>query len=1077
MDPHLLWMNPDLGQRLILMRGMCDRLLENSVCGPTACMDLFANECNTGAPGGGDGHSLLCSESMLSSSPPVSEPQQSPTESELRQVWRQPEGSPHGSKSYTPSQLSQGAAAKSPSSPRLTMHADTSLGRDYVRTPTKLKSGERNNECLPPKKREIISPAKEMDAQKEEERMRSMPGMVTVSVPTTYTPVLGTENPLNRLADVAINSERHLTSTPLAPSTASLEARSIAQLSGDATPVSYPTAPYSSIYSSASLPSAKPSSSLVPSTATIAPGSVPATALPTSGPYVGAPYLGPYCSSGYLPSAFGQYPQIESYSAMLATMGNHIQQAQGQGNKPPLVPSQLGITRQLDPATSVGTSGQSQLYMAQEANPEQPPVPTSKHSSDGLDRKNGVQATHAGTGEALMPPSNMRNVLTLQTGSQKLSLGVPQASSGGETVLSPNSVKTSVSDDDVFKKPGAVVNHGRVVQGTGSSIVVNTRTPGSRMDNTLPCELPSWPNIILPQAIGTQASAVQYLDTFSATSLPHLSSTNTVHPIPSTVPHLAIPPGATLAPIPPPAPSAIALSHGSQVLGHFMKGSVIQLAGGELKRVEDVTTEDFLQMSGSGPSSSSPHHVTSSTVVRITMEDGSSAGLVHITFAVGHEKNLVTVESTVDHPFFVVGQGWSSCRPERTLSRYSLQCHTLTVGDTCISLMLSNNVNGLNQEPGRATKQATESTKERTDFTGLSSSSLASPSSQNNRINRVELTSLQQQAQDSHGSEHTDSAGSEMGKGFVLPHSEIPGNHGQQHAGAVPQQSAPGMLQTAATMQQQQCGPPHMASPQFSHHHHQRNHVATPSSSGRPALQHSSPLIHVGVPVLQQANRGALPQYVQVLQPGPGGYMAIPVQTCSEPEGPLSTAGEGENGRYAKTNAKLYVMHSQATTSGTAAVSDTSRLPNTDDNLVHRKGDQDSANAQTQKIRKRRWSAPETGDREEDAASPSRQARALRLKNYIQHGPGEVVCSKVTTSQKRLTEWHDLRKRIGTHDVRCLVWVFCFRGLQSGNLGQRSHRSRLHKLLGRRNSSYGGDLTPNNRPQQSRRATGETYKS
>ncbi|XP_066290038.1 ataxin-1-like isoform X1 [Branchiostoma lanceolatum] len=923
--------------------------------------------------GGGDGHSLLCSESMLSSSPPVSEPQRSPTESELRQVWRQPEGSPHGSKSYTPSQLSQGSVAKSPSSPRLTMHADASLGREYVRTPTKLKSGERNNECLPPKKREIISPAKEMDSQKaaEEERMRSMPGVVTVSVPTTYTPVLGTENPLNRLADVAINSERHLTSAPLAPSTAPLEARNITQLSGETTPVSYQTAPYSSIYSSAPLPSAKPSSSLVPSTATIAPGSGPVTALPTSGPYVGAPYLGQY-SGAYLPSAFGQYPQIESYSAMLATMGNHIQQAQGQGNKPPLVPSQLGIPRQLDQTTSVGTPGQPQLYMAQEVNPEQPQVPTSKQSSDGLDRKNGVQVSHqvshAGTGEVLLPTSNMRNIISLQTGSQKLSLGL-QASSVGDTVLSPNSVKTSVSDDDVFKKPGAVVTHGRAAPpGTGSGIAVNTRPLGSRMDNTLPCELPSWPNIILPQAIGTQASPVQYLDTFSATSLPHLSSTNTVHPIPSTVPHLAIPPGATLAPIPPPAPSAIALSHGGQVLGHFMKGSVIQLAGGDLKRVEDVKTEDFLQMSGQ--SSSSLHQVTSSTVVRITMEDGSGAGLVHITFAVGHEKNLVTVESTVDHPFFVVGQGWSSCRPERTLTRYSLQCHTLTVGDTCISLMLSNSVNGLNHEPGRA-KQATERTKERTDFTGLS------PSSQNNRINRVELSPSQQQAPNTRGSELTHSAGNEVGTGFVLPHSELPGNHGQ-HTSVGLQQSAPGaMLQTAGTMQQ--CAPTHQASPQFSHH--QRNHIAVPSSGSRLGLQHSSPLIHVGVPVLPPAASRVLPQYVQVLQPGPGGYMAIPVQTCSEPERTPSTAGE-ENGRYAKTNPKLYVMHSQAPSGGAAAVSD-SRQPNTDDNLIHTKGNHDNTNAQTQKIRKRRWSAPETGDREEDSASPSRQARSVALESLI----------------------------------------------------------------------------------------------
>ncbi|XP_078607786.1 uncharacterized protein LOC144879837 isoform X1 [Branchiostoma floridae x Branchiostoma japonicum] len=932
----------------------------------------------TRTDGGGDGHSLLCSESMLSSSPPVSSsPQQSPTETELRQVWRQPEGSPHGPKSYTPSQLSQGTVAKSPSSPRITMHADAPLGREYVRTPTKLKSGERNNECLPPKKREIISPAKEMDSQKaaaEEERMRSMPGVVTVSVPTTYTPVLGTENPLNRLADVAINSERHLTSAPLAPSTATLEARNITHLSGETAPVSYPTAPYSSIYSSASIPSAKPISSLVPSTATISPGSGPVTALQTSGPYVAAPYLGQYGSAGgYLPSAFGQYPQIESYSAMLATMGNHIQQAQGQGNKPPLVPSQLGMSRQLDPSTSVGTSSQPQLYMAQEANPEQPPVPTSKQSPDGLDRKNGVPVTHAGTGEVLMPTSNMRNILAVQTGSQKLSLGVQASSGGGETVLSPNNVKTSVSDDDVFKKPGAVMTHGRVApQGAGSGIAINTRPLSGRMDNTLPCELPTWPNIILPQAIGTQASAVQYLDTFSATSLPHLSSTNTVHPIPSTVPHLAIPPGATLAPIPPPAPSAIALSHGGQVLGHFMKGSVIQLAGGDLKRVEDVKTEDFLQMSGP----SSPHHVTTSTVVRITMEDGSSTGLVHITFAVGHEKNLVTVESTVDHPFFVVGQGWSSCRPERTLSRYSLQCHTLTVGDTCVSLTLSNSMNGLNQESGRA-KQATESLKERTDFTGLSTSS------QNNRINRVELTSSsshQQPPQDTRSSEHMDSAGSEVGTGFVSPHSEMPGNHGQ-HPNVGLQQSAPGgMLQThtAATMQQSALS--HQAGLQFAHH--QRNHVAAPSSSSRPGLQHGSPLIHVGVPVLPQAaaNR-ALPQYVQVLQPGPGGYMAIPVQTCSEPEGMPSSMVE-ENGRHAKMNPKLYMVHSQAPSDSTASVSN-SKLPNTDDNLIHRKGNHNDASAQTQKIRKRRWSAPETGDREEDAASPSRQARSVALESLI----------------------------------------------------------------------------------------------
>ena len=46
----------------------------------------------------------------------------------------------------------------------------------------------------------------------------------------------------------------------------------------------------------------------------------------------------------------------------------------------------------------------------------------------------------------------------------------------------------------------------------------------------------------------------------------------------------------------------------------------------------------------------------------------------------------VTVEATLEHPFFVFGQGWSSCSTERTLQRYGLECHRLSVGDVCISL-------------------------------------------------------------------------------------------------------------------------------------------------------------------------------------------------------------------------------------------------------------------------------------------------------------------------------------------------------------------------------------------------------
>ena len=46
----------------------------------------------------------------------------------------------------------------------------------------------------------------------------------------------------------------------------------------------------------------------------------------------------------------------------------------------------------------------------------------------------------------------------------------------------------------------------------------------------------------------------------------------------------------------------------------------------------------------------------------------------------------VSVEATLEHPFFVFGRGWSSCSTERSLLRYGLNCHQLVVGDVCVSL-------------------------------------------------------------------------------------------------------------------------------------------------------------------------------------------------------------------------------------------------------------------------------------------------------------------------------------------------------------------------------------------------------
>lgn len=44
------------------------------------------------------------------------------------------------------------------------------------------------------------------------------------------------------------------------------------------------------------------------------------------------------------------------------------------------------------------------------------------------------------------------------------------------------------------------------------------------------------------------------------------------------------------------------------------------------------------------------------------------------------------MEVSLDHPFFVYGQGWASCNPDMSMQVFGLKCQRLQVGDICISL-------------------------------------------------------------------------------------------------------------------------------------------------------------------------------------------------------------------------------------------------------------------------------------------------------------------------------------------------------------------------------------------------------
>lgn len=114
---------------------------------------------------------------------------------------------------------------------------------------------------------------------------------------------------------------------------------------------------------------------------------------------------------------------------------------------------------------------------------------------------------------------------------------------------------------------------------------------------------------------------------------------------------------------------------------HFNHGTLIQLADGSMKRVEDLVTEDFLQSA----ESSQDVRIDQSTVVKLEKTTSDSESIL-ITFSVGRSRVQVTVEAAMEHPFYVFERGWSSYSPELTLARYELQCQQLKVGDTCISL-------------------------------------------------------------------------------------------------------------------------------------------------------------------------------------------------------------------------------------------------------------------------------------------------------------------------------------------------------------------------------------------------------
>lgn len=111
----------------------------------------------------------------------------------------------------------------------------------------------------------------------------------------------------------------------------------------------------------------------------------------------------------------------------------------------------------------------------------------------------------------------------------------------------------------------------------------------------------------------------------------------------------------------------------------FKKSSLIELENGDLKRIEDMRTEDFTESA----EKSSEMKLTDSTVNKIMK--GPKTVIVTLNYDVNRPS--IDIEVTPEHPFFVYGQGWASCSPEISLKTFGLHCQRLRVGDICISVI------------------------------------------------------------------------------------------------------------------------------------------------------------------------------------------------------------------------------------------------------------------------------------------------------------------------------------------------------------------------------------------------------
>ncbi|XP_053742982.1 ataxin-1-like [Synchiropus splendidus] len=311
------------------------------------------------------------------------------------------------------------------------------------------------------------------------------------------------------------------------------------------------------------------------------------------------------------------------------------------------------------------------------------------------------------------PASNKISLVHTEKGGICLGKPVARTSSftyppSSEVVKSaaPNTViHTTLPHEDLASSLPPII--GYITSGSQHALSYHTALPQHLV-------IPSGQSLLLPVTSTSNSSEVEVSGPVSSlaattapqnsTAMPHAYLATALSKCEALAPDGRAPPSApAVASAPSPTPASVPTSTSASIQApssvsspappvalppFFMRGSIIQLADGELKRVEDLKTEDFIQSA----EISNELKIDSSTVERI--DSGQSPNAVVIQFSVGELKAQVCVEVLVEYPFFVFGQGWSSCCPDRTTQLFELSCAKLCVGDVCVSLTLRGLRNG-----------------------------------------------------------------------------------------------------------------------------------------------------------------------------------------------------------------------------------------------------------------------------------------------------------------------------------------------------------------------------------------------